>query len=112
MRDSSQGRDVKYRINRERIVWFQNYVKRRPENSLGEFIENDDLFKKATLDAYSQAWALSFFLIETRPRKYATYLKRLAAGSGDDRTKLFAEVFGANTRMLDAEMLRFFQRLR
>ncbi|MDA1249269.1 MAG: DUF1570 domain-containing protein [Planctomycetota bacterium] len=112
MRDSSQGRDVKYRINRERFVWFQNYVKRRPENSLGEFIENDDLFKKATLDAYSQAWALSFFLIETRPRKYATYLKRLAAGSGDDRTKLFAEVFGANTRMLDAEMLRFFQRLR
>lgn len=112
MRISSKGREVKYRINRERHVWFQNYVKRRPANSLGDFVENDDLFKKATLDAYSQAWALSFFLIETRPRKYATYLKRLATGSGEDRAKLFAEVFGSNTRMLDAEMLRFFRRLK
>jgi hypothetical protein len=112
MRISSKGRDVKHRINRERHVWFQNYVKRRPANSLGDFVESDDLFKKATLDAYSQAWALSFFLIETRPRKYATYLKRLAAGSGKDRTKLFAEVFGTNTRMLEAEMLRFFRRLK
>jgi hypothetical protein len=112
MRDSSKGRDQKYRINRERYVWFQNYVKRRPANSLGDFVENDDLFKRATLDAYSQAWALSFFLIETRPRKYTTYLKRLAAGSGEDRAKLFAEVFGSNTRMLDAEMLRFFRRIK
>lgn len=112
MRISSKGRDVKYRINRERHAWFQDYAKRRPANSLGDFIKNDDLFKKATLDAYSQAWALSFFLIETRPRKYATYLKRLAAESGEDRARLFAEVFGSNTRMLDAEMLRFFRRLK
>ena len=113
MRDSSKGRQVKYRLNRERYVWFQNFVsKRRKDNSLADFVENDDLFKKATLDAYSQAWALSFFLIETRPRKYATYLKRLAAGSGEDRGKLFREVFGSNTRMLEAEMLRFFKRIR
>lgn len=113
MRDSSKGRQVKYRLNRERYVWFQNFVsKRRKANSLADFVENDDMFKKATLDAYSQAWALSFFLIETRPRKYATYLKRLAAGSGEDRGKLFREVFGSNTRMLEAEMLRFFKRLK
>lgn len=113
MRDSSKGSQVKYRLNRERYVWFQNFVsKRRKDNSLADFVENEDLFKKATLDAYSQAWALSFFLIETRPRKYATYLKRLAAGSGEDRGKLFQEVFGSNTSMLEAEMLRFYKRLR
>ncbi|MBC8290090.1 MAG: DUF1570 domain-containing protein [Planctomycetes bacterium] len=113
MRDSAKGRSVKHRLNRERYVWFQNFAgKRRKDNSLADFVENDDLFKKSTLDAYSQAWALSFFLIETRPRKYATYLKRLAAGTGEDRGKLFREVFGSNTRMLEAEMLRFFKRLK
>lgn len=113
MRDSSLGRSVRLRLNRERYVWFQNFVsKRRKANSLGDFLEKDDLFRKSTLDAYAQAWALSFFLIETRPRRYATYLKRLAAGSGEDRLKLFGEVFGTNLRMLDAEFLRFFQRLR
>lgn len=113
MRDSAKGLAVEHRINRERYVWFQNYArKRRPENSLGEFVKNDELFETATLDAYSQAWALSFFLIETRPRKYATYLKSLAASDGQNQGSLFTTIFGANTQMLEAEMLRFFQRLK
>ena len=112
MRDSSVGRHVTDRINRERFIWFRNYAReRRKDKSLPDFVASDDLFQKATLDAYAEAWALSFFLIETRPRKYATYLKQLAAGDSRDRSKLFSEVMGTGMRMLEAEMLRFFKRL-
>ena len=113
MRDSSAGRRVSDRINRERFIWFRNYVReRRKDRSLSDFVASDEPFRKATLDAYAEAWALSFFLIETRPGKYMTYLKRLAAGESRDRSKLFSEVMGTGMRMLEAEMLRFFERLK
>ncbi|MFP6763105.1 MAG: DUF1570 domain-containing protein, partial [Planctomycetaceae bacterium] len=66
---------------------------------------------KATLDAYAEAWALSFFLIETRPRKYVAYLKQLAVSGSRERSKLFAETMGTSMRMLEAEMLRYYERL-
>ena len=112
MRDSSIGRRVTDRINRERFVWFRNYVReRRKEKSLPDFVASDELFQKATLDAYAEAWALSFFLIETRPRKYVAYLKQLAVSGSRERSKLFAETMGTSMRMLEAERLRYYERL-
>src|SRR5204863_7870023 len=62
IRSSGAGPAVKNRINRERFIWFGNYAKaRRKPKSLEAFLSSDDLFKSAVLDAYSEAWAFSFF---------------------------------------------------
>lgn len=118
IRNSGAQYGVATRINRERYQWFGNYLKnRRPPNSLEEFISNDDDFGKNTLDAYSQAWALSFFLIETRPQKYSQYLTKIAKRSpfeeydADQKLADFQAVFGKDTRLLEAEFLRFIARL-
>src|SRR5262249_7000897 len=63
IRNSGASANPKMRINRERFVWFGNFVRsRRKPQSLEAFLSGDDLFKSDALDAYSQAWALSFFL--------------------------------------------------
>jgi len=105
---------VKTRINRERFLWFSDYSKsRRKGKSLETFLTGDDLFKSSVLDAYSEAWAFSFFLIETRPRPYAEYLRLiaernpLAAYSGPERLADFKKAVSSDLPVLEAEFLRF-----
>ena len=50
----------------------------RPE-VLASIVASDDLFHVNPAAAYAEAWALTFFLVETEPRKYAEYLKRTAS---------------------------------
>jgi hypothetical protein len=105
---------VKTRINRERFVWFGSFNKshRKPQ-SLESFLANDDLFKSDALDAYSEAWALTFFLIETRPRLYAEYLRTIAARDpllaypADARVADFKKTVSKELPLLEAEYLRF-----
>ena len=76
IRDSQKSSSPKTRINRSRYVWFGNYMQsRRQPHSLADFVANDDLYSSATLDAYSEGWALTFFLAETRHASYGHYLK-------------------------------------
>ena len=119
IRDTSQRRSVNKRINRERFLWFSNFAKsRRKPKSLAAFIGSDDMFKSATLDAYSQAWALTFYLIETRRRQYAQYLKAIAARdplssySSKERIDDFKKAFGKNWDLLEAAFLRHLKRLK
>ncbi len=121
IRDSSKSRggNAKQRINRERYLWFQNFKQeRRKPYSLETFIADDKMFESAALDAYSQAWALTFYLIETRPRKYAELLKIIASKDpmyeykSRDRVKDFQKVFGSNMKLLDADFVRFMDRLK
>jgi hypothetical protein len=119
IRNSGAQYGVSTRINRERFLWFGNFQKnRRTANSLADFISSDGDFGKDTLDAYSQAWALSFFLIETRPQKYSQYLAKVAKRDplkeydADDRLADFQAIFGKDTRLLEAEFLRFIARLK
>lgn len=115
---SSQRGKAIQRVNRERYLWFQNFAKsRRQPKSLGAFVSNDRPFQTAALDAYAEAWALSFYLIETRPSKYAKYLKTITERDpmkpypADERLSDFQTAFGSDLEMLDADFLRFFTRL-
>ena len=108
----------KQRINRERFVWFGNFAKaRRKPHSLTYFIADDSMFKSSALDAYSQAWALSFFLIETRSAEYSKYLKLMRSReatsdySAEERLEDFKKAFGSNLDALDAHFLRFIEQL-
>jgi hypothetical protein len=106
------------RINRSRYLWFENYLKsRRLPHSLKDFVATDDLYASATLDAYAEGWALTFFLAETRHGSYGRYLKSLVARNpllvytGEERVADFRKSFG-NLKSLEAEYVRFYENLK
>lgn len=119
IRENSKSNQIANRVNPERLAWFKKYAKeRRRKDSLEDFLSNDDLFQLSPLDAYAEAWAFSFFLIETRPRQYSDYLHRMASRetvkklSADERLEIFQKVFGDNMRMLEVDFLRFYEKLK
>ncbi len=119
IRDSAsvRGKAIQ-RVNKERYVRFQNYAqaRRRPQ-SLAAFVSSDTPFQRSVLDGYAEAWALSFYLIETRPSKYARYLKIIADRDPmkdypkAERLEDFQAAFGGDLKMLEADFLRFYARL-
>ena len=102
------------RINRERLRAFKSRVEpnHRP-GSLEAMIASDRRFRSDPAAAYAEAWALSFYLVETEPRKYARYLSLTAAHPSfteytpEKRTSDFRSVFGSDWRMLQARFVRF-----
>ncbi len=106
------------RVNRERHLWFAEYSrKRRVVHSLEKFVRDDKVFETAVLDAYSEAWALSFFLIETRSTDYGKYLRTLvardplAAYDADARLNDFTNAFGSDLDGLETSYLKFMRRI-
>ena len=106
------------RINRDRLIWFVNYSRtRREKGSLRAFIRDDSLFRSSTLDAYAEAWALTFFLVETQPARYARYLKAVSERdplqeySADAREQDFKKAFKTNIQTLEVDYLKFVEQL-
>ncbi|HEV7222851.1 MAG TPA: DUF1570 domain-containing protein [Pirellulales bacterium] len=116
--DSSRYRSRPDRFNRGRLQQFQQYAPRRPPNSLAEFVSSDRPFNADINAGYAQAWALSFFLVETRPRQYCDYLARVAKRPDfqsyppPERLADFTAVFGPDLRMLEAHFLKFMAELK
>ena len=102
------------RINRGRLRDFRSRVE--PNHRLGSLqamIASDRRFAANPAEAYAEAWALSFYLVETQPGKYARYLE-LTAGHSPfapytpaKRTADFRSTFGDDWRMFQARFLRF-----
>jgi len=98
---------------------FQQSVapRHRPE-LLADLIAGDGVFQTDPPLAYAEAWALTFYLAQTQPQKYAEYLARTAAHApmeritAPQRTADFTAVFGDDWRMLEARLLRFMDELR
>ncbi len=116
--DSKKTTTAFQRVNRERFVWFLEYkATRRKQHALEEFVASDYLFTDQTLDAYSEAWALTFFLAESRPSQLAGYLKKLAnrteTGSYTPGRRLddFKASFGRDLLVLETQYLKFMQGL-
>jgi hypothetical protein len=118
MRTNDHRGSVISRINAERYGWFQRFrQERRLPRSLGTFIQDDSGFDTATLDAYSEAWALSFYLMESRSAEYAKFLQLLGQRDpmkpypAEERLNDFQTTFGRDLVMLETHFLRFFQDL-
>ncbi len=120
MRSTLAGSQPAQRINRERYIVFQNFVRagRRKPKSLRSFIESDALYESAVLDFYAQSWALTFFLVETRPRNYSAYLKRIAARNplrdypATERLADFKETIHADVDWLDVQFVKYIDGLK
>ena len=68
-------------VNPMRLPQFRQYLRRRPGDSLRTLISTDERFDdvKQGLDAYAEAWALTYFLIRQHPKQYVEYLRMLSA---------------------------------
>ena len=109
--------EQKDRINRTRYERFLAHLPNRKSGALAQFVSSERRFKTNPDAAYAEAWALTFFLSETRPRQYAQYMAKVARGEGAgaansvERLKAFTDVFGSDLGMLEAKFLRFYRDL-
>jgi hypothetical protein len=102
------------RVNRGRLGDFRAVLEKRhrPE-VLKSLVASDQIFQMNPGAAYAEAWAFTYFLVETEPRKYAQFFARTAARvpfseyPPNRRLADFTAVFGADWRMLEARFLRF-----
>jgi hypothetical protein len=107
----------KDRINAGRLADFKSLRPRRKPVAWSELIDSDRSFNADMKAAYAEAWAFTFFLVETRPRDYSKFLARTAARadfaeySSTERLEDFVAIFGQNFKLLDAQFLRFMDRL-
>ncbi|NLE40011.1 MAG: DUF1570 domain-containing protein [Pirellulaceae bacterium] len=104
-------------VNPSRLERFNDYLARRPADSLATLIAKDDRFRNpaTALDAYAEAWALTYFLIRNRTGDYLTYLrhvskkKPLVGDTPEERLDEFQAVFGSLDQ-LDREFMRYMRR--
>ena len=105
-------------INQTRFARFKRYCPMRPANSLQTLIRDDTRFRdpKQALDAYAEAWALTYFLVRKHPKEFVDYLamlskkKPLEEDSPRERLDQFRRFFG-DFRQLDTEFLRYMAKI-
>lgn len=103
-------------VNRSRLERFRHGYQ---PGDLEQLIAADDRFRNAetALDAYAAAWALSWFLMETKRPQFVAYLKTLAAkqplaaDSPAQRRADFTAAFGMPPADLEPALLRHISRL-
>ncbi len=101
------------RIQHRKLAAFRRYLNTRPSKSLAEWVSSDRPFRANPQNAYAQAWALSFYLSETQPRKYIRFLAKTASRPdftryrGPERLQDFRSAFGQDLTMLETRFLRF-----
>lgn len=119
--NSSKGWSTIGAVNRSRHLAFLAYLQRRPADSLETLVRDDARMRgdpQTAGDAYSEAWALNYFLINAKSKQYRAYLQTLAAkeqlvvDSPEDRLAEFRTAFGEDLRALDREFVRYISRLR
>ncbi len=107
-------------VNPPRLARFQEYAGKRPPDSLVSLVRDGTRFRDTSrgLDAYAEAWALTYFLLKQHPKQYVAYLRTLSAKepakSDEPETRLreFKQAFGSDLKRLDSEFVRFILRLR
>ncbi len=107
-------------VNHDRMDRFSQFAAQsRGPNSLKTLIENDKRFhdSKVNIDAYAEAWALTYFLIKQKPKEYTAYLRALSqkkpivSDTAEGRVAEFEKQFG-DLKKLDVEFMRFMGKVR
>ena len=119
MRTRRNNTHAMARVNSERYDWFlTRHLPQRTAGSLAQLIASDVMFQRQTLNAYSEAWALTFFLLENpaRRKQLTVYLQTVASRDSTtsypakERLSDFEAAFGDIAR-LEVEFLRYMSRL-
>jgi hypothetical protein len=115
--DSQTYPSAKDRINQGRLKDFRLLLSKRKPGRFLDLLNSDRLFDQDMDAAYAEAWAFTYFLVETMPRDFARYLAKTAARQpfsnypAAQRVKDFTDVFGENMALLEAKFLRFIAEL-
>ncbi len=107
-------------ISPNRLGQFRRYLPKRGSTSIESLISDDKRIRdtRTALDAYAEAWALSYYLLNRHPRKYLAYLRMLSEKKpllwDDPQTRLaeFKAAFGDDLREFDADFLRYVEKMR
>ncbi|MHB1035582.1 MAG: DUF1570 domain-containing protein [Pirellulales bacterium] len=107
-------------VNRVRLARFRDYLSRRPANSLETLLGDDKRMRdpQQALDAYAEAWTLTYFLLRQRPQQYVAYLEslskkeRLLWDNSASRLEDFKKAFGDDLPKLDRDFLRQVEKVR
>lgn len=102
-------------VNRVNLVNFRQYLSRRKPGSLELLLSDDKRFQDAATsgDAYAEAWALNYFLLQTKSEAYVKYLAALAEQkplidvAPAERLKQFKHFFGDDLNLLETDFLRY-----
>lgn len=115
---SDAHRTLADRVNRYRLERFRERAAAgRRRGTTEQLIASDRMFETDADAAYAESWALSFYLAEREPRKYAEILAKLAARpplkgyTTARRLADFRSIFGEDLAMLEVRMLRFIEGL-
>ncbi len=117
---STKGWGTVGKVNPIRLRQYKDYArKRRKADSVKSLVAGDTRLTavRSSVDAYAEAWALTYFLIKTRRKDYEAYLKRIAIkpllifATPATRLKEFEQAFG-NTADLEKTMQRYLARIR
>jgi hypothetical protein len=106
------------RLNRVRLRDFRAGLKTRKPGTFGTLIASDRLFETDASAAYAEAWAMTLFLCETRPRELAQYFLKTAgrpdfsAYYSTERVNDFAECFGSDFKQLEANFLNWMAQIK
>lgn len=87
------------------------------DGQIKRLVSSDRLFQENIALSYSLSWGLAFYLAETQPSQFNSYLQRIAARdrssnyTASDRIADFASAFGASFEMTEANFKRFIKEL-
>jgi hypothetical protein len=103
------------RVNRVNLLRFHDYVPRRGPTSLATLLSEDDRFRDpaTAADAYSEAWAFTYFLMRTQKKEYIDFLKELSRGkplaqkNRLERIEQFEKALGVDLPTLDRKFMNF-----
>lgn len=107
-------------VNYSRFDLFQENYDAGKVLPLERMLTDDKLFQTpaTAVDCYAQAWAWNYFLIRSRPKEYAEYMKTIAAkpvlleDKPGQRVKEFRDAFGADLGALEDDFYRMMNRVK
>ncbi len=108
------------KVNRLTMDNFRKYATRRSPDSLVRLLSDDMYFRQPAhaADAYSEAWALTYFLIRTRKKEYIQYLRTLSEQTPlkektpRERIEQFEQIFKTELATLDKQFLGYMLNLK
>ncbi|GHT37377.1 hypothetical protein FACS189427_10240 [Planctomycetales bacterium] len=101
-RGKKGGWNIRPKVNDMRLRDLKRYLAKQPPRPLQTLIEDDKVLQDSAtaLDNYGMAWGLTYYLIMTRQKELAAYMKKLSEktpltkDSPEIRIKEFEESFG------------------
>jgi hypothetical protein len=98
----------------------ERFLANQRAGTLEQIVLGDEPFRRPdeALDAYARAWALTFFLTQTRKAAFVGYLRTISRkepltdDSEEERLDDFKTAFGASPSDLEEPLLRYMTRLR